>query len=228
MKRISFFCILAIAILHGTIVQATTFDTNSEVFASNYNYWPFGDAKNQRYQLWFSQNMMSGYSGTVTSISHFVDGDSRNSSYYVDIYASSTNLDSASLSSMSLDSNSGSDRTLIFSGITDLNSQSTLSIDVNPVFTYNGNGNLLLDYIFYSFNGVGDYYDGPTMQAVGYNSDFYRVTSHAGEGSDVLDWGAIRTEINFDNASQVPEPSSIVLLGLGIAGIGFLRKRFRQ
>lgn len=228
MKRITFFCFLVISILYGTFVQAITFDTNSEVFASSNNYWPFGDAENQRYQLWFSQNMMSGYSGTVTSISHFVDGDSRNSSYYFDIYASSTDVDSASISSTNLDGNSGSDRTLIFSGIADLNSQSALLIDVNPVFTYNGNGNLLLDYIFYSFNGVGNFYDGPIMQAVGYNNDFYRVTSHAGEGGAVLDWGAIRTEINFDNASQVPEPSSIVLLGLGIAGIGFLKRRFRQ
>jgi hypothetical protein len=228
MKKLLIVGSLAISMLFGTIAHALTFDSNSEVTATNPNYWPFGDANNQRYQLWFSQSMMSGYTGTIDSITQFVYGASRTSSYNVDIYASTTNVNSASLSSTNLDSNSGSNRILIFSGTIDLNSQPTLTVDVNNIFTYDGSGNLLLDYVFNSFTGVGNYYDGPLMQAVDTNSDFYRITSNMNEGNVVYDWGAVRTAINFDSTQPVPEPSTLFLLGAGLAGLGFVRRRAKK
>ena len=194
--------------------RASTFDTNNTVFANSQNYWPWGDARNQRYQLWFSQSMMTGYTGDITSIRQFVYGsNTSDSSYNVNIYASTTSVVSGSLDADNPDDNRGANNTLIFSGNLDLNSLSTLTIIPTSSFNFDGSGNLLLDFIFNSFTGVGDFYDGPIFQAVSDNSDFVRVINHATEGNHVYRYSALRTEIQFGAAPLSP---SIIFLGSGL------------
>ncbi len=206
---------------------AESFDTDAYVPALVSNYWPWGDAQNQRYQLWFSGDMLSdaGFSGTINSIEHFIAPytSSRDSGYDLDIYASNTPVGSLTAD---FDSNHGVDKTLIFSGSLSLASASSLFINVNPVFNYDGSSNLLLDYVFKGFTGVGAYYDGPLWQAVDMNDDLLRVTSHSEEGDGVYDWGALRTQLNA-TTTPVPEPisSALFLLGAGAFGLRLRRRK---
>ena len=204
--------------------EADIFDTNDYIFADQGNYWPWGDARNLRYQLWFSNDMLSdeGFSGKLTSISHFIAYDSKAASYDFDVYASNTAVEALTTD---FDANHGSDKTLIFSGNAALpGSGSQFLINVNPVFIYNGKSNLLIDYVFKRFYGIGNDYGGPTWEAVNPNSDFLRVTSHADEGDVVYDWGALRTQLN---ATPVPEPisSTLFLLGAGALGLRKFRRK---
>jgi hypothetical protein len=209
----------------SAVFGATIFDSNTVDPATTGNYWPWGDNRNTRYQLWFSQSSLSAFSGTIATITHYAEnGDPGNlgtSTYTLNIYASTTPATIAGLSSANPESNHGADKTLVFSGT--ITSAPTLVIDISDVFLFNNSGNLLLDYQFSSFTGVGASYDGPTFQASnsgGSSSDFARVTAHASEGAGVYTWGAIRTQLEF-----IPEPSSSLLCVVGTTGLLLRRRR---
>src|SRR5881396_837968 len=134
--------ILVLSILaQVSISSAAVFDSNIVDPATADNYWPWGDNRVARYQLWFSQSALSTYSGILSSITHFAAGDSDHlgtSSYTLNIFASTTGVGVSGLSASNPDSNHGANRTLIFSG--SLTSAATLGIDVNDVFNYDGSG----------------------------------------------------------------------------------------
>ncbi|MBW7850630.1 MAG: tandem-95 repeat protein [Rhodospirillales bacterium] len=177
------------------ITSGGTFDSNEAVNAYDDNYWPWGDADTTRYQLWIAAETLEDYAGVVREIRHFAESSDTNA-YDLQIYMSSWGPDSDLLNASDLDANHGENRTLVFDGTVNL-AGTQLTIDIDDVFTYTG-GNLLIDYVFGNFDGVGNFYDGPLWQAVDTNSVLYRVADHAVEGPDVLDWGAIRTELGFE------------------------------
>jgi hypothetical protein len=177
-----------------------TYDSDNTVVATTFNYWPWGDANNLRHQIWISQSSLSGFTGIVQGIRHFLyyptDPKIGVASWNLDVYLSSTSVNYSGLSASDPESNHGADRTLVFSGTVPLTSP-VIDIDVDDVYNYQGDGNLLIDYVFNQFNGVGNFYDGPVVLAVEDNNDLWRVTIHSGEGNVVYSQGTNRTAIDF-------------------------------
>ena len=225
--RLLFLLIPLVCVALGP-AHAVVFDTNDHVYAGAANYWPWGDNRNTRYQLWFDSDMLAGYGGLyVTDITHFAYSGTRDASWTLEVYASNTSVNTGGLSADDPDSNHGADKTLIFDGtVSMLGTDTTLSIDVDDSFTYDGSSNLLLDYIFSDFEGVGSYYDGPTWEAVGdtgqSNDYLWRVTNHTYEGNIVYGWGAIRTELGM-----APGLPAFALIGVAPLAAGLVR-RFRR
>ena len=204
------------------LANAAVIDTNNTVNASIINYWPWGDADNNSYQLYLSESMMQGNTGIIDSITHFATSPKNDGSVYdLNVYISSTNLSTSGLST-NMSSNHGADKTLVFSGSTTLAS-SQINIDIDNVYNYTG-GNLVIEYAFNGFTGVGNFYDGPAFESVSSNTKFWRVTDHAIEGSIIYDQGAIRTQMMI---SAVPEPSTYALMigGLGLVGLMAARRK---
>lgn len=228
-KAFSGFVVLAYVLSLTASAFAATFDSNNTVFAGNANYWPYGDADNTRYQLWLSDSMLSGYSGTVKSITNYLydrtDPKIGSAAYSLNLYLSTTPLASGALSATDLDSNNGPDRTLVFSGMLPLTGPE-INIDVADIYSYSGVGNLLIDYVFTGYYGVANYYDGPMMQSVDSNTDLFRVTQHNLEGNHVYDWGADRTAIEFGPiGTPLPAaPLGMLLMG-SLASLAGLKRR---
>jgi hypothetical protein len=202
---------------------ADVFDSSTLTLADSSNYRPWADNRITRYQLWFSQSSLNGYSGILNSITHFASEDLDNlgtSSYTLNIYASTTPVTLNGLQATNLDLNHGTDKTLIFSG--SITSAATLTIDVDNVFHYDHSGSLLVDYQFTSFSGVG-VFDGPAYQSNFQGStNIVRVFSVTGEGSFVFRLQALRTQLEF-----VPEPGGVALAGVA-AGLFAVRARDRR
>lgn len=208
------------------LAHATVFDTNSVVPATTENYWPFGDADNTLYQLWFSQSALTGTTGIVTELSHFVGNDFGklgSAAWNVNIYLSTTSVSSAGLNADDPASNHGSNRTQVFSGWVNL-TDPKLTIDIDDSFVYDGSGNLLLEYNLHEYTGVSGGYSGPTWQSVNENSDFVRVTQNLVEGNTFYPWGALRTELV---TTPVPEPETYAMLGMGLFALAATRRRRR-
>ena len=236
MARHKLWSSLLLVILVGTPALAGVFDTNDYVPADTANYWPWGDGHVTRYQLWLDGTTLGGLAGThITGLKHFVHPENINNlglgRYDITISASTTLVGSGGLSADDPDSNHGANKTVIYDGALLLPNSMEFSIDVNDAFYYDGSGDLLLDYVFH-VSSPG-YYGGPTWEAMGdpgeSNPHFWRVFQDLDEGNDVLDWGAIRTEITTDaGPGAVPELPPVCLAALGLLPLGLLKLRRRK
>lgn len=206
-----------------SIANASLIDSNDTILANSGNYWPWGDANNTGYQLLLSDDLLGTGNGLIDSITHFAfDNTNLGAIYDLDIYMSTTSKQANTLET-TFANNHGANKTLVFSGNLTFSSME-LFIDLMNVFNYDS-GNLLIEYDFHSFTGVANSYDGPVFQSVDTNNDLVRVTQHNLEGSNVLTSGAIRTQLSF-NPVNVPEPSTIAMLALGL--IAFAARRVKK
>ncbi|MCP4264727.1 MAG: PEP-CTERM sorting domain-containing protein [Candidatus Brocadiaceae bacterium] len=96
------------------------------------------------------------------------------------------------------------------------------SVDVSVFFNDNLVGNFLADNSYISPGPEFISFDITGLLMNGSNK-----ISFNGSGANNGDYIVGQVDINYDNSgtSSVPEPSSIALLFLGLAGVGFSRKK---
>lgn len=185
------------------------------------NCYPFGCAYNNRYQQVYTSGAFSG-SMVITGLEFF------NTSYNSYATALNTGLWSISLSTTSTDwntlsstfaSNVGADNKQVFDG--DIGQAwaygDTLDITLSTPFVYNpGAGNLLMDVTVSGATDPGG--------AVYFDATQGKSVSRNWSGNISTGYGLV-TGFVTGRDTQVPEPASLALLGLGAAGLGLFRRR---
>ena len=126
----------------------STFDTNSVASpspggnSSPFNWGSYDEFN--RYQLWFSNDVLETHSGTVFSLIHYATTSTGSSSMNVglEVYCSTTDKEGAVLSTTDFDGNHGANKVKVFDGNAFVPSyDNILTIDVDDVFVYDGTGN---------------------------------------------------------------------------------------
>jgi len=190
--------------------------------AETNNCYPFGCAYSGEYQQVYTSSAFSGPI-TITNLEFFnTEHDSGATAMNSGNWAISLSTTSVDWNTLSINfaSNIGLDNTLVFNGnlYQPWAFGDTLVINLTTPFTYNpSNGNLLMDVIAIATNtsGMQIFFD-----ANGDNTIMGRNETGG------LNYGyGLVTE--FSTGTAVPEPSTMLLLGLGLIGLAGVRKKFK-
>ncbi|KAF0216010.1 MAG: hypothetical protein FD174_3903 [Geobacteraceae bacterium] len=220
--------VLTFSLLLSVPAMATTVTVGAPGDPGNGNAFPFGGTispnPGTRYQQVYNSSLFPGLM-TINEISFFNTqhnpGQASFDTATYEIHLSTTPQPVNGLDTVNFDDNVGDDDQLFFTGV--IGGVMGMRITfVGVGFSYDPEeGNLLLDIL-----KSGSLSDGNAFLDAR-NGTFGDDSSRAHDfGSEFEEWGLVTEFSDGQNNNVVPEPSTFLLLGAGLVGVGLLRKKF--